>query len=36
MRKNVPPMNIDRKSLVKQINKIKKSQFNEFRENKNY
>ena len=36
MRKNIPPMNIDLKTLKKQINKINKNQFNEFRYDKNY
>ena len=36
MRKTTPPINIDRKTLLKQIRKVNKSQFNEFRENKNY
>ena len=36
MRKNIPPISIDRKTLMKEISKIKRSQFNEFRENQNY
>ena len=36
MRKNIPPISIDRKTLMKEISKIKRSQFNEFRENNNY
>ena len=35
-RKNIPPMNIDFKTLKKKINKMNKNQYNEFRYNKNY